>query len=217
MRPFPHLEVDVPSNDSLNGDGATPVRVPSARQAGCRITGSPQRRIGKLCRETQCRRASTTPHRRCRSPGCTGVGERHRIRRPDPGDHGATLYAPPPAWAHHHWRPARVWGCGVSEAAVENMRERDRRGVRILPGGDYAVAGNPIGNARPRPRTLRKRHSASRRCTPHRHPVRRVIMMMGRMHSCNVQIATGRPAPGCGAARSPATPLRATPRRGLRS
>ena len=41
MRPFPHLEVDVPSNDSLNGDGATLVRVPSAAEVLARVTGSP--------------------------------------------------------------------------------------------------------------------------------------------------------------------------------
>lgn len=32
------------------------------------------------------------------------------------------------------------------EAAVDNMRELHRRGVRILPGGDYGFAWNPIGN-----------------------------------------------------------------------
>ncbi len=32
------------------------------------------------------------------------------------------------------------------EVAVENMRELHRRGVRVLPGGDYGFAWNPIGN-----------------------------------------------------------------------
>jgi hypothetical protein len=47
MRPFPHLEVDVPSNDSLNGAtlvGASPAplqRVPSAAEVLARVTGSP--------------------------------------------------------------------------------------------------------------------------------------------------------------------------------
>ena len=50
MRPFPQLEVDVPSNDSLNGatlvggGGASPAplqRVPSAAEVLARVTGSP--------------------------------------------------------------------------------------------------------------------------------------------------------------------------------
>lgn len=32
------------------------------------------------------------------------------------------------------------------DAAVGNMRELHRRGVRVLPGGDYGFAWNPIGN-----------------------------------------------------------------------
>ncbi len=36
-----------------------------------------------------------------------------------------------------------------SERAIENMKELKRRGVRVLPGGDYGFAWNPIGtNAR---------------------------------------------------------------------
>lgn len=32
------------------------------------------------------------------------------------------------------------------EIAIENMKELKKRGVRILPGGDYGFAWNPIGN-----------------------------------------------------------------------
>ena len=35
------------------------------------------------------------------------------------------------------------------EIAIENMKDLDRRGVRVMPGGDYGFAWNPIGrNAR---------------------------------------------------------------------
>ena len=32
------------------------------------------------------------------------------------------------------------------EIAVENMKDLKKRGVRVLPGGDYGFAWNPVGN-----------------------------------------------------------------------
>ena len=32
------------------------------------------------------------------------------------------------------------------EVAIENMKDLHKRGVRVLPGGDYGFAWNPVGN-----------------------------------------------------------------------
>ena len=52
-------------------------------------------------------------------------------------------------WRHHEpWR-SHIGLKRELEMGVENMKKLRKRGVRVLPGGDYGFAWNPIGtNAR---------------------------------------------------------------------
>ena len=95
MRPFPHLEVDVPSNDSLNGDGATLVRgrrplrcspaSPARRRPGGRpaapVPPSPSHIIGAApltVRDSPLRCGTAAAAPQARRHGRAGAGARWR-------------------------------------------------------------------------------------------------------------------------------------------
>ena len=53
------------------------------------------------------------------------------------------------AWGLTREHPVAIYFARELERCVENMKELRKRGVRVLPGGDYGFAWNPIGrNAR---------------------------------------------------------------------
>ena len=52
-------------------------------------------------------------------------------------------------WGIGKDHPVAVYFARELEMCIENMKELKKRGVRVLPGGDYGFAWNPIGtNAR---------------------------------------------------------------------
>jgi imidazolonepropionase-like amidohydrolase len=107
-----------------------------------------QRRVGQALSEARCRGYLS------RHPGGrsgmrrAGSGQGLVLRRADSGNQ-----------LHHAERGAK-WGItpqvaeGMGmrielDAGIKNMKELKKRGVRVLPGGDYGFAWNPIGtNAR---------------------------------------------------------------------
>jgi imidazolonepropionase-like amidohydrolase len=61
----------------------------------------------------------------------------------------ATAHGEGAAWGIDRDNPVAVYFMRELEMCIENMKKLKRRGLRILPGGDYGFAWNPIGtNAR---------------------------------------------------------------------
>ena len=116
-----------------------------ARRRRARVRARPQRGVGQDVRAPRHRASSTTPtsptRRRstCSRPTATGAS-----------------WAPPSASPTRPATPASEWGFTPEmarerglvrelEVAVDTMGQMRKRGIRVLPGGDYGFAWNPHG------------------------------------------------------------------------
>ena len=178
----PDVTVDGASHDSRAGRAAASCSSPSSPSATATSSSAPRWRPGRGrlphargrgARRRHARSWSTTPRAPCRPlgrlrprPAAASPGRRgHRLGRQDVGEGPARRGAAP-----------RGWRTAASAAVVQQRARRARSRCSTPPDGTEAVVvemgarglGHIADAVRDRPPDRRRRHRASRPCTPRR-------------------------------------------------